>query len=118
MADDFRDFSTILRDLDGGSVNEEATHQLRLVVRAARVAGKKGTLTIKLDVEPDGRQFVISAKVDAKCPVPAPGITMFFADDDGDLQRSDPRQEPLRGIDPRPAQPLRTLSTLDSPKGA
>lgn len=113
---EFRDFKDIIGDLDGGSVVEEATHQLRQVVRAARVAGKKGTLTLKIDVEPDGRQFVINAKVDAKLPVPAPAMTVFFADDDGDLTKSDPKQEPLRGLEPQSARPLRTIA--NDQKGA
>lgn len=109
IKNEFRSFVEIISDLDDGRVVEELTHQLREVVRAARVSEKKGSVTLKIDIEPDGRQFIINASVKPTIPTPTPGMTMFFASDDGDLIKEDPKQEKLKHVDVKPSGPLRTV---------
>lgn len=111
-----RDFLTILGELDSGSIADDGLYQLSEVVRAVRKSGKKGSVTLKLEIAPDGQQVVISGKVDAKIPMPAKGQTIYFATDAGELTRDNPKQEPLRNLD-RPGP--RPVSNFDAPhKGA
>lgn len=121
MSNENRDLIDILNDLDGGSIIQEMTHQVRCAVRAARMADKKAVVTLKIEIEPDGRQLIVTPKVDAKMPIPATPMTLFFANDDGDLVKSDPKQEELRGIERavnRTPPPLRHVTSIDSNKGA
>jgi hypothetical protein len=105
---EFRNFVDIIGDLDDGRVVEEMTHQLREVVRAVRTSQKKGSVTLKIDIELDGRQFVVNASVKPTIPTPAAGMTIFFANDDGELRKDDPKQIPLKNLDRKP-EPLRTV---------
>lgn len=118
MPTDFRDFQDILTDLDDGHVHEELTHQLREVVRACRTAKRAGSLTLKIDIRPEGeRQFVINASVKPNIPTPKPGITMFFASDEGDLRKEDPKQIPLKHVDQRGGRVLREVEFNTEGKG-
>lgn len=110
MPKDFRDFQDILTDLDDGRVHEQLTRQLRDVVSSCREAQAAGSLTLTLNVRPDGRQFVVTAKVTPKIPVAKPGLTMFFADDEGALVKADPKQIELRNVTNRAPAPLRTVA--------
>jgi hypothetical protein len=110
-APQFRDFQDVLTDLDDGHVHEELTARLRDLVTACRDSQQPGKLTLTINVKPDGRQFVVVPKVTAQIPTRKAGITMFFADDAGDLRRDDPRQQQLRDVVNAAAQPLRTLAT-------
>lgn len=117
MPNEFRDFIEIIADLDDGRVVEEMTRQLREVVRAARSSQKKGSLVLKIDIEPDGRQFIVNAQVKPTIPTPTPGMTMFFANDDGDLRKDDPKQVPLKHVGAKP-EALRTVGGEPAGKGA
>lgn len=112
---EFRSFVDIISDLDDGQVAEEMTRQLREVVRAARSAQKKASVTLKIDVEPDGKQFIVNASVKPTIPTPTPGRTMFFANDDGDLRKDNPNQLPLKNVGDKPATPLRTVGDAANP---
>jgi hypothetical protein len=117
MATDFRDFQDILTDLDDGNLHRELTAKLREVVRGVVAAKQPGALTIKLNVRMDGeRQIVVNAKVTPTIPAAKPGMTMFFADESGDLRKEDPKQQPLRHLDRATPAPLRTLD--GAPRGA
>jgi len=106
---EFRSFIEVVGDLDDGRVVEEMTHQLREVVRAARSAKKKASVTLKIDVTPDGdRQFIVNATVKPTIPTPTPGMTMFFATESGELRKDDPKQLPLKDVG-KPAAPLRSI---------
>ena len=63
------------------------------LVRACEENGKTGSLTIKLNVKPNGGgQMIINPSVSANAPEPTTPSAIFFADEDGTLHRSDPRQ--------------------------
>lgn len=106
---DFRDFQDILTDLDDGAVHERLTAKLRDVVNAVREAKLSGSLTLKITITPEGRQFIVNPKITANIPTAKTGITMFFADEDGDLRKDDPKQVPLKHVNARPGE-LRTVS--------
>lgn len=106
-----RPFAAVLQDLGRGVVIDEAAVMLTDLVRAVREYGKRGTFTLKVEVAPmkgDSTALMVSAKADVKPPASEPTSAVFFADDDNNLVRDDPRQTqlPLREVN-RPNQDLR-----------
>jgi hypothetical protein len=112
MNRDFRDFQDILTDLDDGQVHERLTSKLRDVVAGCREAQLSGSLTLKITITPEGRQFIVNPKITTSIPTPKTGITMFFADERGDLRKEDPKQVSLKHVNQKPTE-LRTVA----PKG-
>ncbi len=77
--------------IDGGLGIEAADAQLRDVVEAVRRTGKKGAVSMTLEVAPNGEMgFAASLKVTAKAPNVQFGQSFFFQDRDGNLTRSAP----------------------------
>lgn len=107
-----RPFADVLRDLGRGSIADEASTHLQDLVQAVITYGKKGSLTLKLEVTPlkgDDEAVVVAAKTTLKPPEGEPISAVFFSDGDGNLQRDDPRQPhlPLRDLKPRDEKDLR-----------
>jgi hypothetical protein len=69
--------------------------------------GKKGSLSLKFEVQPnaDGMTVTITDKVDVKKPEGARGAGIWFTDDAGNLSRRNPMQQelPLRDVTERKA---------------
>lgn len=98
-----RPLADTLRDLGRGRVIDEAAVLLQDVVRAVKDSGKKGRLTITVDVAPmkgNDAALLVSANATAKLPPSEPIAGAFFPDVDGNLLRDDPRQPmlPLREL--------------------
>ena len=71
----------------------EAQQQLQELVKACADTGKKGKLTITLEVIPaEIGTVVVRDDVTAKLPKPERSSTSFYADEQGALHREDPRQ--------------------------
>lgn len=93
-----RDFAATLLEIGGGRLHTRLSEQLADVTRAVAETGKKGVLTLKIEVKPlpkaDSKTLVVTGSSAAKAPEPddASPTSVFFADDDGSLSRSDPRQ--------------------------
>lgn len=107
-----RDFVTVFADLDDGAVADNATECLIDLVNAVREANRKGSITITISAEPEGRQVTLDAKVTVKMPSKETNATVFYATDDGQLTRNDPKQTALDLRDPigeamRDDKPLR-----------
>ena len=95
----------ILRDIRKGRPVEEATMALADVVKAVDETGKKGSVTITIDIVPSkhgGPEKQIVCKVTAKKPLSDIAPAVFFSDEDGDLHRVDPRQEDMKFEDAKP----------------
>ena len=85
----------ILRDIRKGKAVDEATEAFAEVVRAVSSTGKPGSVTIKLTVKPtqaDSAEKTLIAEITKKQPMATIQPATFFADDDGNLFRTDPRQ--------------------------
>lgn len=84
---------------DGGAIEELAT-EVRSCVAAVTATGKKGSVTLTLNIAPNGKDAVkIIDKVAVKLPK-ADGVeTMFYVTDEAGLSRRDPRQPSLTGTD-------------------
>lgn len=96
-----RPFADILRDIRAGQVADQAATGMQELVAAVREHGKKGELVLKIVVEPmKGNEdaLAVSGDVTSKIPKAAPKAAIFFADDDGNLLRDDPRQIALPGL--------------------
>lgn len=101
MTDQVRPFADILRDIRGGQVSDQAAVSIQELVAAVREHGKKGTLTLQITVEPmknNEAALAVSGEVTLKAPKAAPKAAIFFADNDGNLLRDDPRQIALPGL--------------------
>lgn len=99
-------FTDILRQIRRGAPVEEATQALADVVRAVDETGKPGKITLELVIKPakhGGPEKVIACAVKATKPRASIAEAIFFSTDDGDLLRTDPRQEEMVFEDARKA---------------
>lgn len=107
-----RQIAEVLRDLPEGAY-DEMTAQMHEVVQAVAETRKKGSLTIKIDVAPNGETSVfVEAVATAKVPKRGKPKAVFFVDAGGNLLRNDPRQPqlPLRAVE-EINQPLKEVGT-------
>lgn len=96
-----RPFADFLIEHNNGLGHNLAGEKLHELVAAVRDTGKKGRLTLTLDVTAmDEDTLVTVLEVAVKCPQPPTKAAVFFADDDGNLTRTDPKQThlPLREV--------------------
>jgi hypothetical protein len=98
-----KSFVDTLRDIRQGATVDELTEHLRAIVTRVAEIGGTGELTVKLKVKRfskgEGNTLVITDDVKVKLPLAEKGATILFATADGDLQRNDPRQPKLTGLD-------------------
>ncbi len=94
-----RPFVDTLNTIRVGELHDELTTELNALVAAVCATGRKGELTLKLSLKPTGRgQIEIVDEVKTKVPALPHGSTIFFATPENNLQREDPRQMPLKGL--------------------
>lgn len=89
----------ILRDIRKGRPVEEATQALADVVRAVDDTGKRGSVTITLEVVPSkhgGPEKTLVCKIKTTKPNADIAPAIFFSDSDGDLHRVDPNQNEMK----------------------
>lgn len=97
--DDPTDFAAWLVQQAHGETNDVLSGALRDLVGACSSTGKKGTLTLTVQVDPvkDGPALVITDKVKVNLPDPDREPVVWYAGDKGRLVRNDPRQDVLFG---------------------
>jgi hypothetical protein len=96
-----RPFADFLAEHNRGAGHTRASEELQRVVTAVRDTGKKGVLTVKVSVEPMKNApdtLLTTVVVDAKVPEDAPKAAVFYADEDGNLTRTDPNQLQFDGL--------------------
>lgn len=95
-----RDFAAVLFEIGGGRLHALMSDQLAEVTRAVQETGKKGVLTLKIELKPSRKFGTNALEVTgtslAKAPVSDEDspMSIFFAED-GELTRSDPKQPTL-----------------------
>lgn len=111
-----RPFAAFLQEQREGVTHSELSEGLSDLVAACIEHGKGGTLTYKVSIKPnkDGVTVFVTDAITVKAPVGERSAALFFADDDGNLSRKDPRQQELplrevsrpvlRGGEPKEAQ--------------
>lgn len=100
-----RPFDQVLRDMLGGRLISELTDELTEVIYAVRVSGKVGELRLSLKLKPRGQtnqQLEVIPSIKGIKPEAERPVSIFFVNDDGGLQRDDPRQIPMPGLHPAP----------------
>lgn len=86
-----RPFASVLHELNKGRTHIQLGDELRAVLAGVRETGKPGSLTLRLDVKTlsgneDG--VTITAKIGSKVPVFESPSSIFFLDDDLNLNRN------------------------------
>lgn len=85
----------IMGNIRGGFALHRAGEKLNELVLAVKETGKKGSITLTIEVSPDKNdENVVSVAPSVKAKIPEKGFTpgIFFAGEKGELTREDPRQ--------------------------
>lgn len=113
-----RPFGDWLREQNRGRTHDELSDALFDLVARVKDTGKKGTLTLVINVEPlKGQEdmLTVSDEIKLKLPEHDRGASIFYQGDDGNLQRDDPNQPTFeslrevpapRGVDPATGEVL------------
>lgn len=91
-------FARAFAEVGYGDLGATASDELQKVIKAVRTAGKKGSVTITLEVKPRGRdsgQVEFSGEVKAKAPIAPIAPVMVFITEEGDFTRENPAQGTL-----------------------
>lgn len=102
-ADQVRPFAAFLHDQRGGVLHSELSEALAEISQAVMEHNKGGKLTLEITVKPAGtaeHTLFVGDKITSKIPEADKPTSMFFADEQGNLSRRDPRQAelPLREV--------------------
>lgn len=92
-----RSFVDFLRDHGNGVTLDALSDKLNELVAAVTDQNKSGSLTISIKLKPAGNSGALEVGVDAKVKKPEnpPGVSIFFATPENNLQRQDPRQSTM-----------------------
>lgn len=105
MEQNRRTFGSWVAEQRQGALHAELSEKLAELTAACMEHRKKGSLTLKVTVEPqkDKVTLFVSDEVSVKAPVADRPSALYFADDRGNLSRNDPRQLeiPLREVPAR-----------------
>lgn len=94
-------FSRTLNSIDYGEFQKELSQALGEVLQGVKDTNKAGELAVKLKVKMESSgtgQISITADHTAKVPEQGRGKWLLYATPEGNLQREDPRQKSLPGI--------------------
>ena len=94
-------FASLLQEMNRGRLHADLSDEVADVIGAVVEHGKKGTVTLKLDIRPRGDDAVeIGVSYTARPPQPPASPSIFFADTTGQVsrQRLNQPELPLTGI--------------------
>jgi hypothetical protein len=101
-----RPFADWLREQSGGDTHEELGEGLHDLIARVRDTGKGGKLTLTVSIKPlkdDLNVLIVTDEIKLSLPEHDRKGSMFYADDDNNLVRNDPRQlsfDSLREVPP------------------
>lgn len=94
-----KDVTATLREIRQGQMLDELGDAITNAVTACRETGKAARVTLTLDVRPvskgQGNALTVADDVKVKLPRVDKAAAVFYADDAGQLSRTDPRQPKL-----------------------
>lgn len=96
-----RPFALTLQEIGGGRLAARVSDQLADLTAAVVATGKKGSIVLKVEVAPvkkaNANTLMVSGSSKATIPESddAAPTSVFFATDDGNLSRDDPKQPQL-----------------------
>lgn len=108
---EIRPFATWLIEQSGGKTHEELSAALYDLVARVRDTGKKGSVSLTVNVAPlkgDVDVLVVADEIKLRLPEHDRKASLFYPDKDGNLTRRDPNQlsfESLREV-PEGVNPL------------
>ncbi|MEE1814250.1 hypothetical protein PUR59_04340 [Streptomyces sp. SP18ES09] len=99
-ASEATEFAAFLVGHLNGRVHHDISAELHQLLQAVSEHGKKGSLVIKVVVEPskghvEGDPVAISVETDLKAPKSTPPASIYWVDESGNPSRNDPRQMQL-----------------------
>lgn len=87
-------FLFALNSMDAGAVMADAGEKLQALSAVVRRREAKGTFSMKITVKPfKGDALIFMPEVKITEPKPEPAQSVFYAGEDGELSRNDPRQK-------------------------
>lgn len=96
-------FCDVLRELKGGAIEHEASTMLQTLAGSVRELQKGGSLTLVLKIAPMGGKHpgrvLVDHTITMKEPKPESDVAVMYATADGKLQRKDPDQLQLDGME-------------------
>lgn len=98
-----RPFAAYLTETNGGRTHRQLSDAQHQLIEEVLRTGKSGTLTLTVTIAPDdveSRRLVISEKVTTKLPVASVKKSIFWANPEGNLVRTDPSQMSFGDIRP------------------
>jgi len=101
----------VLEKINNGAPIAEITREMERLLCAIKDTGKRGSITIVVDVSPfkgSTDAMCVTCQVKTKIPEPERGVALFFLTEDFRLVRNDPRQQEL---------PLRTIEIVPAVRG-
>ena len=103
-------FNAIVSGYQSGALLDELGAALREATEAATLVGKPAKVTLELTIANTAQNALsVTPKVTIKLPEDKPIAAIFFADENYNLVRNDPRQRDL---------PLRVVETQTAKQGA
>jgi hypothetical protein len=103
QAPERKPFALVLQEMRKGGLHTELGDELAALVKQCVQTQKKGSLILTLNVDPkeagnDESMVVVDDKIVVKAPRFDTAATIYWADENGNLQRDRPSQErlPLR----------------------
>lgn len=99
----------LLREHRNGLTHDELTDEMQALVAAVTEERKKGTLTLRITLEPKGDGTVMLVdEIVSKPPKRTKGGSLFFVTPENNLARQDPKQPnlPLREVPASAAKAL------------
>jgi len=85
----------VLLELRDGDCVGDVLDKVKECTAACMKTGKKGEVTLKLTLTPQGSQVIVKDEIKAKIPEFSVQPTVMFATPNGDLSRRSPRQMSL-----------------------
>lgn len=93
-------FAAFVQEQRGGVMHEELSQAFADLVQACTDTGKKGSLTIKVTLAPQADEITMQVFDEVKVATPKHDAkpALFFADEHGNLHRTNPRQEQIQAL--------------------
>lgn len=108
-------FADFIAEFGKGATNRVASERMREVIKACSETGRKGAITIKLEMGSVGGIAEVRAKISVTKPEPALPGGVYFTKDDGSLVEEDPRQLKLPVAKVIDIAPVRNINS--NPQG-
>jgi len=110
-------FVSTLNQLRYGAAAEELSEKLAECVDRASSTGKNATLTLVINIKPQGAsgQYFLTDEIKQKLPSLPKEQTIFFGTPEGNLTREDPRQQKLPLVSV--ALDTSAVKTVEAPAG-